>query len=72
MLKYETRDCEGYWMDEPERLLYPARIALGEWDGVEDLEDEGIFYYMDGKPLKVGSVVAEGFVITEIEENQNA
>jgi len=69
-MKYETRECEGYWEDEPERLIYPARIALGEWDGVEDLEDEGIFFYMDGEPLEVGSVVAEGFVITEIKTEE--
>lgn len=67
-MKYQTKYCEGYWQDEPERLLYPAKIALGEWDGVEDLEDEGIFYYMDGKTLEVGSVVSDGFVITEIGE----
>jgi hypothetical protein len=72
MSKYETKYCEGYWEDEPERLLYPVKIALGEWDEVEDLEDQEIFYYMDGEPLKVGSVVADGFVITEIEETENA
>lgn len=68
MRKYQTVDCAGYWEDEPERILYPIRIALGEWDGVEDLEDEEIFFYMDGEPLKVGAVVADGFIITEIEE----
>jgi hypothetical protein len=70
MRKYETRDCEGYWEDEPERILYPVRIALGDWDGVEDLEDEEIFFYMDGEPLKVGAVVADSFVITEIYEEE--
>ena len=25
-------------------------VALGEWDGIEDAEDERIFYYLDGKP----------------------
>lgn len=67
-MKYQTKYCEGYWQDEPERLLYPVKIALGEWDEIEDLEDEGMFYYMDGKPLEVGSVVADSFVITNIEE----
>jgi hypothetical protein len=70
MRKYQTVDCAGYWEDEPERILYPVRIALGEWDGVEDLEDEDIFFYMDGEPLKVGAIVADSFVITEIEEIQ--
>ena len=68
MRKYQTVDCAGYWEDEPERILYPVRIALGEWDGVEDLEDEDIFFYMDGEPLKVGAIVADSFVITEMEE----
>ena len=68
MRKYETLNCSGYWEDEPNRILYPIRIALGEWDGVEDLEDEEIFFYMDNEPLKVGSVVADSFIITEIEE----
>jgi hypothetical protein len=43
-------------------------VALEEWDGVEDAEDEGIFFYMDGEPLKVGAVVADNFVITEVYE----
>jgi len=68
MRKYQTIDCAGYWEDEPERILYPIRIALGEWDGIEDLEDEEIFFYMDGEPLKVGAVVADSFIITEMEE----
>ena len=67
-MKYETRECDGYWDDEPDRILHGVRIALGEWDEVEDLEDEGIFFYMDGEPLKVGTVVSEGFYITRIEE----
>ena len=66
-MKYDTRECEGYWMDEPERFL-PVTIALGDWDGLEDDEDQEIFYYMDGEPLKVGTVVSEGFYITRIEE----
>ena len=70
MRKYETRDCEGYWKDEPERILYPIRIALSEWDGVEDDEDQDIFYYMDGEPLSVGMVISDGFVITEIYEEE--
>jgi hypothetical protein len=68
MPKYETKDCAGYWQDDPDRILYPIRIALGEWDGVEDFEDQGIFFYMDGEPLKIGAIVADSFVVTEIEE----
>jgi hypothetical protein len=43
-------------------------IALGSWDEEEDAEDESIFFYMDGKPLEVGTIVSDGFVITNIEE----
>lgn len=67
MSKYTTKQCEGYWEDEPENI-YSVTIALGEWDEEEDYADEQIFFYMDGEPLKVGAVVAGGFVITEIEE----
>jgi hypothetical protein len=69
MRKYTTRECSGYWEDEPDNI-YPVTIALEEWDEVEDHEDEGIFYYMDGEPLKIGSVVADSFVITEIDEEE--
>jgi hypothetical protein len=34
---------------------------------VEDHWDESIFYYMDNQPLQVGSVIAEDFIVTEIE-----
>jgi hypothetical protein len=67
MPKYETKDCAGYWEDEPDNI-YTVNIALGDWDGIEDSEDQGIFFYMDGEPLKIGAIVADGFVITEIEE----
>jgi hypothetical protein len=71
MPKYVTKYCEGYWEDEPTNI-YPVTIALGDWDEVEDHEDESIFFYMDGEPLVVGAIVADSFVITSIEENQNA
>ena len=68
MSKYQTKCCEGYWTDEPDNI-YPVTIALGDWDGKEDYADEKIFFYMDGEPLKTGSIVADSFVITNIEEN---
>jgi hypothetical protein len=71
MPKYETKYCEGYWEDEPDNI-YSVNIALGDWDGKEDHADEHIFFYMDGKPLVVGAIVADSFVITEIEETENA
>lgn len=71
MNKYETKLCEGYWEDEPSNI-YSVNIALGDWDEIEDAEDESIFYYMDGEPLKIGAIVADSFVITNIEEDQDA
>ena len=67
MSKYTTVDVEGYFDDEPD-IIYPVVVALEAWDGVEDHEDEGIFFYMDGEPLKVGAVVADNFVITKVYE----
>ena len=68
MRKYETVECEGYWEDEPDNI-YSVTIALGEWDETEDAEDEKIFFYMDGEPLEVGAIVADSFVVTEIESS---
>lgn len=67
MSKYTTKYCEGYWMDDPEHI-FNVTIALDEWDGMEDGVDQSIFYYMDGEPLKQGSIISDGFLITSIEE----
>jgi hypothetical protein len=53
------------------RHSFDVTIALGSWDEVEDAEDERIFYYMDGEPLKVGMIVSDGFLVTHIEETDN-
>jgi hypothetical protein len=66
MRKYETVECEGYWEDEPDNI-YSVTVALGEWDGIEDAEDETIFFYADGEPLEVGAILADNFVVTEIK-----
>jgi hypothetical protein len=66
--KYTIKVCSGYWTDEPTRILSGVRVALESWDGVEDYIDESVFYYMDDRPLQVGAIIAEGFVVTEIEE----
>ena len=47
--------------------LFTVKIALGEWDGVDDEEDNSIFYYMDNEELDLGTNLADGFVITGIE-----
>jgi hypothetical protein len=67
MSKYTTKRVRGYW-EECSDNIYDATIALESWDGVEDYEDEGIFFYMDGEPLTIGAIVGDGFVITEVEE----
>lgn len=59
--------CSGYWRDEPSRIL-GVTVSLGSWDGEEDAADESVFFYMDGEPLQIGSVIAEDFIVTEIEE----
>ena len=76
MPKYETKYCTGFWIptDCIARKVdfMDVKIALGDWDEIEDDEDTSIFYYMDGKTLELGMIVSDGFVITGIEENQNA
>jgi hypothetical protein len=76
MLKYETRNCTIFYLPENPTArkvdFYSVKIALGSWDEEEDHEDEGIFYYMDGQPLEVGMILSDGFVVTEIEEIENA
>jgi hypothetical protein len=65
MTKYETIWCRGHFVDDPS-AIYEVKIALGDWDEEEDADDESIFYYMDGEPLKVGTDL-DGFVITEVD-----
>lgn len=71
MSKYETKLCTVYDMyDRPDSLesaFSVVTVALGSWDGVEDAEDEGIFFYMDGEPLELGMVISEGFLVTDID-----
>jgi hypothetical protein len=66
-MKHEYKTVMGYWTDAPHRN-FTVNVALGGWDGYNDADDEQIFYYMDGEPLIVGSTIAEGFVVTNIEE----
>jgi hypothetical protein len=66
--KYTIKICSGYWVDEPTIVFKGVRVALESWDEVEDHEDESVFFYMDNEPLRVGSVIAESFTVTEIEE----
>jgi hypothetical protein len=63
MPKYETMYAHGYWNDTKESLNYMV-ITNDSWDGIEDAEDEGIFYYLDGVP-EIGD--HGDFTITEVE-----
>ena len=76
MNKYRVKNCSGFWLpDDPSANkvdFFDVRIALGSWDEEEDAEDEQIFFYMDGKPLERGMIFGDGFVITHIEENEDA
>lgn len=76
MPKYRTKKCTGFWLpnDPIARKVdfFDVWITEDTWDEVEDDEDAFIFYYMDGEPLELGCILSDGFVITGIEENQNA
>lgn len=58
-----TVTVSGFFDDEPNRT-FSTRVCLGSWDGVEN--DENVFFYMDGMPLRIGSIIAGNFVVTEI------
>ena len=70
-MKYETKHCRGFFMPKLDTVrvvdFYQVDIALGSWDEVEDEEDRNIFFYMDGEPLEVGLILDDGFVIVDIE-----
>jgi hypothetical protein len=59
------KTIEGHWQDDP-ATRYCVNVSLGSWDGIEDEKDRDIFYYMDGEPLRVGDVIANDFVVTNI------
>jgi len=71
-MKYETKLCTVLEMtSDPlakKAHFFNVAIALGSWDEIEDAENEGIFYYMDGEPLEVGVILSDGFVVTHIDE----
>ena len=63
--RYETRQCTV--LDTDNGRSFDVTIALGEWDEVEGMEDESIFFYMDHEPLQVGTPLTDGFIVTNIE-----
>jgi len=75
MPKYETKYCTGFWLpDDPSAShvdFMNVTVALGSWDEIEDEEDREIFFYMDGEPLERGLIISDGFVITNIEGDED-
>ena len=53
----------GYWQEWPEETR-EVLICTGSWDGGDN--DDLIFFYMDGAPLKEGGVIGNNFVISKI------
>jgi hypothetical protein len=69
-MKYETMQCRGFWLPTDPTTksvgFMDVLIAKGDWDEIEDADDERIFFYMDGYELQVGDIISDGFVIVEI------
>ena len=55
--------CKGYWIND-KQSFQGMIVSDGEWNGLEDAEDEAIFHYTSGEPV-VGE--HDEFVITEAE-----
>ena len=70
-MKYTTKLCRVFDItDIPlsgKIHFFDVKISLNPWDGKEDAEDEGIFYYMDGETLEIGMILSDGFVVTHID-----
>jgi hypothetical protein len=70
-MKYDTIHAQGFWLPdtplEQNRVHFmDVLIAKGDWDEVEDADDERIFFYMDGKELNEGDIISDGFVVSKI------
>jgi hypothetical protein len=55
--------CDGHWNNGD--TLEGVVISDGDWNGLYDSEDEGIFFYTNGSPV-LGN--HGDFVITHIED----
>jgi hypothetical protein len=58
-------NCDGYWKDTKEKFTNMI-VCDGTWNGIEDFQDEMIFYYTDGLLPVVGE--HDDFVIADAEE----
>jgi hypothetical protein len=70
--KYDTWKVRGFWLPDNAQQtsvnFMDVLVAKDDWDGVEDADDERIFFYMDGKELHHGDIISDGFVVIEIED----
>jgi hypothetical protein len=73
-MKYQTVTATGFWLPENEEQtkinFMDVLVAKGDWDGEEDADDERIFFYMDGKELKRGDIIADEFVVIEVVDTR--
>jgi len=71
-MKYDTYKCTGFWLpDDPSAKsvsFMDVYVAKDSWDEICDADDECIFFYMDGKELKRGDVIADEFVVIQIND----
>lgn len=59
------KTVDGYWLDD-DKTVYTVSVSLGSWNEVDDEFDRKIFFYTDGEPIEIGTVIAGDFVITNI------
>ena len=64
MNKYNPIYVNGFWNDNG-KPFFNMSVTEEVWDGVEDQDDQDIFYYMEGTPI-LGD--HGDFTITEIVE----
>lgn len=63
-MDYATVQVNGYWTGNNEPFE-DVTVALGDWDGLHDAEDDCIFFYLNGAPI-IGN--HGDFVFTEVAE----
>lgn len=59
------KTVDGYWLDD-DKTVYTVSVSLGSWNEVDDEFDRKIFFYTDGEPIEIGTIIAGDFVITNI------
>lgn len=62
------KTVDGYWLDDDktDKTVYTVNVCIGSWNSEEDDLDHKIFYYTDGDPIEIGTVIAGDFIITNI------